>query len=57
MVNPVIASDGHTYERSAIQEYLMQHRASPVIGVTLKNKNLVPNVVIKMAIAQMLQSF
>ena len=30
MVDPVIAADGHSYERKAIEAWLHQHSVSPV---------------------------
>lgn len=51
LVNPVIAADGYTYERSAVQCWLQNHETSPVTGVKLAHTRLVPNVVIKSAIA------
>jgi len=32
MVEPVIAADGHTYERAAIQHWLQGSSLSPVTG-------------------------
>ncbi|KAH3743262.1 Ras subfamily protein [Pelomyxa schiedti] len=43
MQDPVIAADGHTYERSDLLVWLSRHDASPVTGVTLANKELAPN--------------
>ena len=44
MVDPVIAADGHTYERGSIAAWLRQHDTSPVTGVRLQHSRLVPNV-------------
>ena len=35
--------DGHTYERSAIEQWLETHNTSPTTGVELESKQLVPN--------------
>merc|ERR1719343_1263956 len=43
MVDPVIASDGHTYDRHAITEWLRTHDTSPTTNMRLPNKNLIPN--------------
>ena len=44
MEEPVIAQDGHTYERAAIQEWLDRgHRNSPKTGARLLNAELTPN--------------
>ncbi|KAA6418691.1 MAG: hypothetical protein FRX49_11344, partial [Trebouxia sp. A1-2] len=50
MVEPVIAADGHTYERAALEEWLLQHVTSPVTGDFLPHTRIVPNVLIKSAI-------
>ena len=50
MVDPVIAADGSTYERTAIQQWLQQHNTSPVTGVALAHTRLVPNIVVRQAI-------
>ena len=51
MVVPVIAADGHTYEKSAMEQWLQQCDTSPVTGTVLQHKHLVPNVSIKQAVA------
>ena len=51
MIDPVIAADGHTYERGAVQQWLQQHDASPVTHLLLPHKRLLPNVLIKSATA------
>lgn len=56
MVHPVIAADGHTYERAAIEQHLLHHSVSPVTGGALPHLRLVPNTVAKMAIAQQQQA-
>ena len=50
MVNPVLASDGHTYELVAIQQWLETNDRSPLTNVKLPNKDLVPNHALKMMI-------
>ncbi|KAL3153160.1 hypothetical protein ABBQ38_011912 [Trebouxia sp. C0009 RCD-2024] len=52
MVDPVIAGDGHTYERTAIQHWLQGSSLSPVTGDKLPHTRLVPNVLVKSALAQ-----
>jgi len=47
-VDPVLASDGHTYERSAIVEWIKYHNAtSPMTRQTLNMKELKPNRIVK----------
>jgi len=43
MRDPVVAADGHTYERSAIARWLLQSDKSPLTGSVLSHKDLVPN--------------
>jgi U-box domain/C2 domain len=46
MVDPVVAADGHTYERNAIARWLQTSDKSPLTGSLLPHKNLVPNYVL-----------
>lgn len=43
MRDPVVAADGHTYERSAIVRWLQTSDKSPLTGSILPHKNLVSN--------------
>lgn len=43
MRDPVVAADGHTYERAAIARWLLSSNRSPLTGSALAHKNLVPN--------------
>lgn len=43
MADPVVAADGHSYEREAIEEWLKKHDTSPVTNLKLRNKTLIPN--------------
>lgn len=43
IIDPVITSDGHTYEREAIKKWLQAHDTSPKTNIRLKHKNLTPN--------------
>lgn len=52
MTEPVIAADGHTYERKAVQECLQLHNTSPVTGSILAHIRLVPNVLIRNVLAR-----
>lgn len=52
MENPVIAADGHTYEKSAIEDWLKSGKnKSPVTGVKLKNCELIDNYNLKSTIS------
>lgn len=44
MVDPVIAADGHTYDRPWIQQWLELHRTSPKTNAALAHQELVENV-------------
>ena len=55
MKDPAIASDGHTYERAAVANWLQQHSTSPVTQAPLPHLRLVPNLLIKSAIASQRQ--
>jgi len=44
MRDPVVAADGHTYEREAITRWLSEHGTSPLTGLALPSRSLFPNV-------------
>ena len=44
---PVIAADGHSYGRAALQAWLQHGNASPVSGAPLPHKRIVPNIALK----------
>lgn len=41
--DPVVAADGHTYDRSAIEDWMSRNATSPLTGEPLLHKSLVPN--------------
>ena len=43
MTEPVIAADGYTYERKAIEQWLLQHTTSYVTTEVLASTHTVPN--------------
>jgi hypothetical protein len=47
MVNPVVAADGHTYERDAIVQWLDANMTSPTTGQMLQHRRLVTNWLVK----------
>jgi hypothetical protein len=54
--DPVVLSDGFTYERSAIQQWLdLGHRTSPMTNIELTNVDLTPNMVIKQALNELVE--
>ena len=42
MVDPVLAADGHAYERSAIEQWLTRSHTSPLTGEPLPSATLLP---------------
>ena len=46
MIDPVVTSDGHTYERNAILHWLKEKDTSPKTMKKLINKNVIPNHVV-----------
>jgi hypothetical protein len=52
MVDPVIAEDGYTYDRSAIVQYLAQYQCSPITQAPIAG-----NVIANRAIAELLANF
>ena len=54
MVEPTIAADGHTYKRSAIQDWVTHSRTSPVTGRPLSHTRLLSNQAARVAIASQL---
>ena len=47
MSDPVFTSDGQTYERRAIEEWLTTHDTSPLTGAVLTSAVLTPNVTLR----------
>eukprot|EP00210_Caulerpa_lentillifera_P006974 g6669.t1 len=47
MLDPVIAADGHTYERTAIGKWLSQKKISPITRQPISSDVLIPNLAIK----------
>jgi hypothetical protein len=54
MEDPVICSDGNTYERREITRWLVSHDTSPKTNMILANKNLIANYAIKSGISKFL---
>ncbi len=53
MADPVLAADGHTYERAAIAAYLEAHAGmSPVAGAHI-GRELIPNFALRNTIVAM----
>ena len=54
MIDPVVAADGQTYERKAIEKWLEAHDASPTTNEILKDKNLRPNYFLVQSLTSLL---
>lgn len=52
MREPVVASDGVTYEKSDIMRWLAAKDTSPSTGMPLAHKHLTPNLALKEMIAR-----
>jgi len=52
MNDPVIAADGHSYERNEIERWLQSRDTSPITNLPLAHKNLIPNHALRNAIEQ-----
>lgn len=57
MEDPVVASDGFTYEAEALRGWLDSgHNSSPMTNITLAHTNLVPNRALRSAIQEWLHN-
>ena len=52
MRDPVIAADGHTYERSAIEQWFVSNVSSPKTGLPLYSTNLISNIALRNTIQE-----
>lgn len=52
MKDPVICSDGHTYERNAIERWLSTNNNSPMTGLPIDKHTLTPNIALRNLIQQ-----
>jgi hypothetical protein len=52
--DPVVAADGITYERRAITEWLATHDTSPMTNITLANRELHPNNLVRTLIEELM---
>lgn len=56
MKDPVICSDGHSYERESITKWLLTHNTSPKTNAVLENTTLTPNHSLRALIQSYLES-
>merc|ERR1719420_1726186 len=47
MVDPVVANDGYTYDRKHIEEWWQKSDLSPMTGLPIESKSLIPNHTLK----------
>ena len=52
MRDPVVATDGHTYERHAIERWIARRQASPLTNTALELAMVLPNHAIRQQIVQ-----
>ena len=52
MKDPVICSDSHTYERSAIETWLSKNSQSPMTREIITKDSIVPNITLRNIIKQ-----
>ncbi|XP_062354306.1 WD repeat, SAM and U-box domain-containing protein 1 isoform X4 [Cinclus cinclus] len=56
MKDPVIATDGYSYEREAMENWISNRRSSPMTNLPLHSLMLTPNRTLKMAISRWLET-
>lgn len=56
MSDPVVAADGHTYERTALEHWLQTHDRSPKTNEHLFNKVMIPNHVMRSQIVEHMEA-
>lgn len=59
MRDPVLIGDGHTYERSAIEQWLQGHSTSPMTNAPLDSRarNMVPNHTLRSMIVEFVEKY
>ena len=56
LIDPVMAQDGNTYERKAIEMWFVKHSTSPLTNAPLPSKSLLPNLNLKKLIADYVEA-
>ena len=56
MRDPVCTADGFTYEREAISEWLCTRDTSPLTGVRLESKKMIPNIILRRIIRRYVEA-
>ena len=52
MTDPVVTSDGHTYQRDQILLWFQNHNTSPLTGLSLSSLNVIPNMILRNQISE-----
>ena len=52
MEDPVITSDGHSYERIEIENWLETQTMSPLTGTLMESTQLIPNIALRQLIQE-----
>jgi len=55
LVDPVIAEDGHVYERRALEDWLMRKQTSPTTNKAM-GQSLVPDHVVRQTVSELVES-
>ena len=55
MLNPVVAADGHTYERAQIEAWLRTHDRSPLTNAVLAHKHLTTNEIARRMVKKFIE--
>lgn len=50
MTDPVMCTDGHSYERSAILRWLQSHNTSPMTNCVIDTSSITPNISLRNSI-------
>lgn len=56
MKDPVIAMDGHSYERASIEQWFQSHNTSPVTNLPIQSTTVIDNISLRSAISDYLQA-
>jgi len=51
--DPVVCMDGHTYDRSSIERWFLDHDTSPMTNMKLPTKVLIPNLALRAELSQL----
>ncbi|RLO03060.1 hypothetical protein DYB28_008052 [Aphanomyces astaci] len=57
MEDPVVACDGHSYERASISMWFRDNNTSPITNASVHHKHLIPNHTLKKAINEFRERF